>query len=279
MPVCSEKTGYATCPVCSSAIRTWRVKMVGNESYNLDLCKSCGYAFVNPRPSLSFVMTYYSSVGHAGRGNVAPTLKSVLAQEQKDPNSTIDARRLIRTIRSLIGNNQGGKFLDVGCGYGFFSKEALDAGFEVIALEMAENEREIAREMTGLDPVACSFEAFECIPGSMSVVFMSQVLEHAADINLWISTAHNFLVDGGILAIALPNYDSIFRLIMQENEPYIYPPAHLNFFSPNSLSNCWEIIHLGWKQYSGSQEYREMRSKDVCQNCFCQSLIEPHRFR
>lgn len=48
------------------------------------------------------------------------------------------------------------------------------------------------------------------------------------------------LAHDGIVAIALPNYGSIFRMIMQEKEPYICPPAHLNFFSPHSLSTLLE---------------------------------------
>ena len=42
------------------------------------------------------------------------------------------------------------------------------------------------------------------------------------------------------MAIAVPNYGSIFRMIMQEHDPYICPPAHLNFFNPNSLSKLLE---------------------------------------
>ena len=249
MPVNSEQKQYNTCPVCSSAIDTWRVKIVGNDKYNLDLCGSCGYSFVNPRPSFDFLMNYYSTFGHGHNHSdakkEAPNYLSVLAQEQNDPNSTIDAKRLIRTIKSLVNNDSSNKFLDVGCGYGFFSKEAQEAGFDVVALELAENERAIAEKMTGLNPVASSFEEFECAPESLSVVFMSQILEHALDINLWIKKSRDFLVKDGILAIALPNYGSIFRKIMQENEPYICPPAHLNFFNPNSLSKLLE--HHGFK--------------------------------
>lgn len=238
MPVNSEQKQYNMCPVCSSPIKTWRVKSVGSDKYNLDLCGSCGYSFVNPRPSLQFLMNYYSSFGHGhfDTGREAPDLKSVLAQEQNDPNSIVDARRLIKTIKSLVKNNKSNRFLDVGCGYGFFSKEALNAGFDVVALELAENEREIAKEITGLNPAATSFEEFECTPDSLGVVFMSQILEHALDVNLWIKKSRDFLVNDGIIAIALPNYGSIFRMIMQENEPYICPPAHLNFFNPDSLS-------------------------------------------
>ncbi len=241
MPVNSEEKQYNVCPVCSSPIRSWRVKYVGNDKYNLDVCGSCGYSFVNPRPSLQFLMNYYSLFGHGHDvTGIVPDLKSVLAQEQNDPNSTVDARRLIKTIKSLVKNNKSKRFLDVGCGYGFFSKEALDAGFDVVALELAKNEREIAKEMTGLNPAATSFEEFECTPGSLGVVFMSQILEHALDVNLWIKKSRDCLVNDGIIAIALPNYDSIFRMIMQENDPFICPPAHLNFFSPGSLSGLLE---------------------------------------
>jgi len=238
MSVNNEKTFYEKCPICSSAVKTWRVKEVDNEKYILDLCSSCGYSFVNPRPTPSFLMDYYSSFGHGhfDSENNVPDINSVIKNEQNDPNSTIDAKRLVKTIKSLSKNNNSNKFLDVGCGYGFFSKEALDGGYEVTALELAKNEREIAREMTGLNPVACSFEEFEYPPESVDVVFMSQILEHALDINLWVNKAHGFLVDDGIIAIALPNYGSIFRMIMKENEPFICPPAHLNFFNPNSLS-------------------------------------------
>ena len=237
-----EANKYETCPVCSGTIRPWRVKKAGNERYALDLCTSCGYSFVNPRPTLSFLMNYYSAFGHShdfGENNV-PSLRSILANEKNYPNSTLDAKRIINKVASLSANGPRSRFLDVGCGYGFFSKEALAAGFDVLALELAENERGIAREMTGRNPVACSFEEFDCPPGSLSVVLMSQTLEHAVDVNAWVQKAHGLLADDGMLVVALPNYGSIFRLTMQENDPFICPPAHLNFFNPNSISKLLE---------------------------------------
>jgi 2-polyprenyl-3-methyl-5-hydroxy-6-metoxy-1,4-benzoquinol methylase len=242
MPVNSETKQYETCPICSSSIKTWRIKKAGNEKYKLDLCGSCGYSFVNPRPSLSYLIDFYSSFGHGhdANGREVPSLKSVLTEEQSEPNSTIDARRLVKTIKSLTKNGSSNRFLDIGCGCGFFSKAALGVGFEVIALELPGNEIGIAKEMTGLNPASCSFEEFECASESLQVVLMSQILEHALDVNLWINKAHDFLVHDGIIAIALPNYGSIFRLIMQENDPYICPPAHLNFFNLNSLSRLLE---------------------------------------
>jgi len=236
----SEKLQYKTCPVCSGSIRSWRVKNMDIDKYNIDLCEQCGFAFVNPRPSFNFLMEYYSRFGHGDNASDQHDLQTILCNEKKYPNSSLDAKRMIRTIKSLTENVSNNRFLDVGCGYGFFSKEAMDAGFDVIALELAGTERRIASEMTGLNPVPCSFEEFDYPSESVAVVFMSQILEHALDVNLWVHKARRLLIKDGLIAIALPNFGSIFRMIMQENEPYICPPAHLNFFNQNSLSRLLE---------------------------------------
>jgi 2-polyprenyl-3-methyl-5-hydroxy-6-metoxy-1,4-benzoquinol methylase len=184
-------------------------------------------------------MEYYSTFGHgdADSGKAPPTLAKVIENERLFPNSTVDAKRLIRTI-SLLGAGRSSKtFLDVGCGFGFFSAEALRQGFDVQALELASNERCIAKQMTGLDPICSSFEEYQCPRGSLGVVLMSQILEHALDVNLWVSKAYEFLAKDGILAIALPNYSSIFRRLLQERDPFVCPPTHLNFFNAESLSH------------------------------------------
>jgi SAM-dependent methyltransferase len=192
-------------------------------------------------------MEYYSSFGQGreSRGDGTPTLRSVLEDEGEYPNATVDAKRIIGTIRRLRRPGRGARLLDVGCGYGFFSREAMDAGFDVVAIELAENERGIASEMTGLAPAACSFEEFECAPESLSAILMSQILEHALDVNAWVAKAHRLLADGGVLAIAVPNFGSAFRMIMQEREPFICPPSHLNFFTSTSL--CRLLRKHGFK--------------------------------
>ena len=225
---------YTVCPICASYIRQWRVKNVGGRPYKIDKCVSCGYAFVNPRPSLDFLMDFYSSSGHGN--DVMYNMQSVLAQEENEPNSTVDARRMIGTVKTLSKSIGSTKFLDIGCGYGFFSREALANGFDVVAMEVAKNERRISYDMTGIAPLNTAFENFDYIEASFGIVLMSQILEHARDINIWMDKAHKLAAMNGIIAIALPNFGSVFRTIMQEHEPYIYPPAHLNYFNQCNLT-------------------------------------------
>jgi 2-polyprenyl-3-methyl-5-hydroxy-6-metoxy-1,4-benzoquinol methylase len=182
-----------------------------------------------------FLMQFYAASGH-GNGT-RKTLKIVTDTEIRNPNSTLDAERMTSKILYILEHRKvsGRRFLDVASGYGFFSMKAIEKGFEVRALEIAETEREITEEMTGLKPVAVSFEEYVDKPGSYSAILMSQILEHALDVNAWIAKASALLMTGGVLSVALPNFDSVLRILLREQDPYICPPAHLNFFTKNSL--------------------------------------------
>ena len=249
MPHPSQTIQHNTCPICSNPLHEWRQKLHDNILYHLDQCLGCGYVFVNPRPSLAFLMDYYASFGH-GDGT-DKNLEAILAQEKIFPNSTLDAQRMIQAIQHMMPNSPNRRFLDVGCGYGFFSAEAIKAGFAVTPLELAQHERQIAQQMTQLTPLNTSFEAFTSPDSSFDVILMSQILEHALDINLWIEKSHGLLQKNGILAIALPNYGSLFRKILQEKDPFICPPAHLNFFNSHNLSQLlqrhgFQIEKIEW---------------------------------
>jgi 2-polyprenyl-3-methyl-5-hydroxy-6-metoxy-1,4-benzoquinol methylase len=233
----TECCEHVACPICAGSSRHWATKRDGQDSYAIVLCSACGYAFVDPRPSMEFLAQYYGTFGHGGMQDRV-SLQSVVDAETRDPNSTLDARRMVATIAAMTHGRSSlsKRFLDVGAGYGFFSREAVAAKFEVVAINPAAAERHLARAVSGIEPLATSFEELTLAPASVSVVLMSQVLEHALDVNGWVAKAWGLLEREGVLAIALPNFGSLQRMILQHDEPYICPPAHLNYFSPGSLS-------------------------------------------
>ena len=183
-------------------------------------------------------MQFYATSGHRRDApDAGESLDSVMQSESAFPNATIDAHRMIRTLRALLPESAGRRaaLLDVGCGYGFFSREAATAGFEVSAIELASAERAIARSIAGIDAANVPFENFEAPPGTYSAILMSQILEHALDVHAWLAKAHELLHDGGIVAIALPNFGSLIRRILQDKDPFVTPPAHLNYFDHRNL--------------------------------------------
>ena len=176
---------YSLCPICSSELKRWRTKLTDHGRFYISRCKKCRYAFVNPRPSINCIMTFYANISHKDdlKLDTMKTLESIIDKEKAAPNSTIDAVRMIRTISKLLRDSQNGNstFLDMGCGYGFFSKEALNAGFDVTAIELSSTKNKISELLTGLKPIQVSFEEFDPVSDSYDVILFSQVLEHSFD--------------------------------------------------------------------------------------------------
>ena len=243
------------CPVCQGPIALWRTKTTLHGAFPICRCARCGLAFVNPRPSLEFLTAFYTNVGNAGHpGANGASLSWVMEEEKHFPNSTIDAREVMSQIcahTKIDPRHKARTLLDVGCGYGFFTRQAMQLGFEVTAIELGPS-RKIAEEMTGVVPHAVPFETFECPRASFCAIVMSQVMEHVQDVNLWTRRAFELLEPGGVLAIALPHFDALTRRVLKENDPFITPPEHLNFFTASSLRQL--LIQHGFE--TGATEYR-----------------------
>lgn len=224
------------CPVCARSLSPWRTRRMPQGDFQIERCAGCGLAMVNPAPLSVELARFYATSGH-GQEGPPNSAEDILARETAHPNSTLDARRMLSTIQSLRGE---GRLLDVGCGYGFFSREAKELGFAVTALELGATERAVAAKIAGINALAVPFEEYAGAMHAFDVILMSQVLEHVLDVNVWIERARGLLVKGGVLAIALPIFDSVFRLVLGVRDPYIIPPAHLNFFTRDSLTQLLE---------------------------------------
>lgn len=215
------------CPVCGSRTVLWRVV----DGYRLERCPTCSFVFVNPRPSRAEIAAMYRDLG--GHCSDSATAEDVLASERVAPNSTVDAQRIVQKLVAVT--RPAGRLLDVGSGYGLFSAAALDAGFEVDALEIAPLERTLGREISGIEALPDAFEDYDALPATYDAILMSQVLEHAVDIGEWAFKAAYFLRPGGVLCVAVPNFGGLLRRLLQQRDPYVTPPVHLNYFSSGNL--------------------------------------------
>lgn len=231
----SNSPGVAiSCPVCSaSKVEHWAVK----NGYVILKCGLCGHGFVSPSPAPEVLADLYSRQAHGGRYG-SGTVSHIVDMERRFPNSTIDARRMVARISGMLdpvnSRKKTVRMLDVGCGYGFTSRLAAMAGFDVIALEPARFERRVAKAVSGIEPLPVAFESYQG-DRAFDIIVMSQVIEHALNVNLWIAKVRHLLNGGGILALAMPNFENIVCVLFRERDPYVQPPQHLNYFTPRSV--------------------------------------------
>lgn len=249
------------CPVCSGiSVNKWKSKTVNHIHFTIVRCDTCGFSFVNPKPTAMSLGDYYASAQNEKDViAISDMYNEVISQECERPNSTIDATRIISTIESYCLEEGERLFLDVGCGYGFFSKEAIDAGFLVKSIEINSVDSQISSMMLGNPVENTSYEDFDPHGVKYDIVLMSHILEHAYDINFWMKKTSDIMCIGGILAISVPNFSSLIRYLLRERDPFVTPPEHLNYFNKNNIS-------ILFSEYGFELLYSETRSNVTKRN-------------
>ncbi|WP_375314028.1 class I SAM-dependent methyltransferase [Bradyrhizobium sp. A5] len=214
-----------------------------NRPYPLFRCSNCGGAFVFPVPSEQELHEFYTSPQSAlelslRADDPLDQYKQAVQEEVEFPNSTVDAKRMAETLKSLA---PGTRALDVGSGYGFFSRALLDAGFSVDAIELGEASRKIHARMTGFEPKAEPFDAdfARRNSGSYDAILLSQVLEHLPMDADPIGSLHVLLRKNGVCAIAIPHFRSYLSMLQGKGDMFISPPEHLNYFTVKSLDEAF----------------------------------------
>ena len=231
-----------TCIACqSSKFAAWFSKQskIDGMLYPIFRCHRCRSAFVVPRPTAEYLEQYYTGTNssHAVAVDITSENASygkVLADEAAFPNSSVDSERIARNCKAL---SNGPHFLDIGSGYGFFSRSALQHGFQVTAIEPTEICRKVFKLMNGFEPVPgmLSETFIQQHAGEFDVILMSQVLEHLPDLDAIVRNLATLLAPNGVVAIAVPHFGSWLSRAQGKNDMYLTPPEHLNFFSSEGL--------------------------------------------
>ncbi|MFD2184676.1 class I SAM-dependent methyltransferase [Rhodoplanes azumiensis] len=234
----AEQIHHSACQICGGPIGLLFEKTTRTATFSIVRCADCGFAFVNPTPSEDAIVAFYTQAGC--QENSLLSLDAVTEAERIDPITSREAKRIVGRMRDAT---RGRRFLDVGCGYGQFSAEARRHGFSVDVIEVAATERTIATELLGFAPTAVTFECHQA-DHAYDAILMSHVLEHSREPVKWLRKAASLLSDGGIAAIAVPNFGSIVTDVLGKNDPFVTPPAHLNYFAPRNLARAAEVAGL-----------------------------------
>lgn len=133
-----------------------------------------------------------------------------------------------------------GRVLDIGCGEGFFLKDAAASGFDVWGVDhslfgMDQHNRGLAdashfKEVNVLD-VADYFDGLR-----FDLIVCKNVVEHVIDPDILMARIASHLNPNGIGIVEIPNDYSVIHNRMigegaREEFPIFCPPVHLHYFS------------------------------------------------
>lgn len=227
------------CVCCGGEqISYWREKQfqythnVQSEAFRIYRCRTCGSGFLNQPPHPQWLQAIYQYSGQAL--TQAVSLERILAREAEFPNYRIDAARICsQAIRyNLSGNTQA---LDIGSGFGFYTEAFRKLAYRTVSINPGQYENQVFRQLNGDEPLPVLFEQYQTAE-RFGVVLMSQVLEHLLEPERAIGKAADLLAPGGVLACAVPNYDSfLVKLLGTRDNACLWVPEHVNYFSERGL--------------------------------------------
>jgi 2-polyprenyl-3-methyl-5-hydroxy-6-metoxy-1,4-benzoquinol methylase len=205
--------------------------LLGTElDFEIRSCTSCKSVYISPQMTTDELSYFYDNM------------------YLDDSPEEIKARGLGYTekqMRKIITSRKpdGGKFLDVGCGFGAVLAGMDNLNWELYGLETGKKAIEVARERV---PSATIHEGliedagFE--EGSFDCITIIAVLEHVKDPNAVLETLMKWLAPGGLLIVQVPHVEPFIRLKKWiSGIPIVFEaPRHLFDFSPRTLRNYFQ---------------------------------------
>ncbi len=168
--------------------------------------------------------------------------------------------------------------LDVGCGAGYFLKEATDQNWRVEGIELSKKVIERTKELGEFK--IHQGEIKSCLDQcpQYEVITAQHILEHIHDPLTFLKQVHEKLKPGGWLVLAVPNYDSWMRQWAGMNWVLLREQGHLLHFSSRSLASLlkrsqfqlvyqtapqWNALDLiwAWRQKGKVFELKEKESQ------------------
>lgn len=194
--------------------------------FRYDRCVECATLFMRDVPD--DLSRFYAGEYHRFNDDGAA---------EWEGNATLRAVETARAEMLAEHVEPGGALVDVGAGPGGFAAAARDAGYGVTAIEMDARCCEYMRKRLGVqaicsdDPIAALRE----LPPARAIS-MWHVLEHLRDPAAMLATAAERLQDGGVLAIGVPNPDSLQFRVLGARWAHLDAPRHLCLIPERALS-------------------------------------------
>lgn len=116
---------HTKCLICNSE----NIKKIPTyyENKGLIKCKKCGFVFMEQIPTAQELDTYYKSYSYSG-------------EQYLSPLTILSYNLLLDEFEKYRKTN---KILDVGCGRGYFLKEAKKRGWEIYGTEYSDKAIEL----------------------------------------------------------------------------------------------------------------------------------------
>lgn len=199
--------------------------------FNVVQCNRCGVAYTSPRPTQDDLFRYFYN------GNYVCYTRSGIADSIRETYLCKARYKALKSVFSrLRPDGSPGRFLDVGCSYGYFlSYLKSSTNWDV---EGCEPSHDMAGQaiQRGLDVKATTLVDAGYPSDSFDLVYMSHVLEHVPDLKATVDEVFRILRPGGIFITENPDFDAPIRKHFGQSWWGYHLPRHLTHFTFKTMT-------------------------------------------
>ncbi|HEV2677812.1 MAG TPA: methyltransferase domain-containing protein [Aliidongia sp.] len=227
------------CPLCGCS--DFVVKYVlADESFRTVTCNKCKFSFMHPYPSDEFLDDYYKNKAvHGFEGESLDTYVRPLNDR------IVLFENLLRKIDPPL---TGGHAVDFGAGAGLAVAALKRLGFDAIGTEKNPRSAAVAKKLFGVEIVD---QTLDELPGSIRLFTMFDVLEHIKYPVEFLRYAASRMSADACFIGAVPNYNSIGRILHGTESASLAFPDHVNQFTKGSLiktlnDSGFDVLYTGF---------------------------------
>lgn len=221
---------HIPCPLCGS--KRYRTVVTAPDfetpytnTFHVVECAECSMMYTSPRPSMDDLFRYYYA------GHYVCYTKSGLADDIREQYL---CKSRYRSLKHLMPAR--GRFLDVGCSYGYFlSYLQNNTDWEAYGCEPSKEMASLASSR-GLRVKATTLAHAGYPSHFFDMVYMSHVLEHVPDLRETVREVFRILKPGGLFITENPDIDAPIRKPFGPAWWGYHLPRHLSHFSQATLS-------------------------------------------
>lgn len=219
------------CPLCPQELKivfTTKDYLVSGEKFDIVECSDCRLRLTSPFPEKEDIGSYYESdeyISHADES------KGLFDSTYNMVRSYMLGRK-INIVEKSSGKKQGA-ILDIGCGAGHFLNTMKANGWNIKGVDASRKARELVKSQFDIDVMAP--EDWLNSDETYDVITCWHSLEHVYEPWDYLEKIKTQLSPGGVLIVALPNYESTDGNEYGADWAAYDTPRHLFHFTPTSI--------------------------------------------
>ena len=227
-----------SCLICGSQELRLLYHLPDKGDARIVACEVCGLAQLEKLPTPEQLEALYANGYFEGVGSDAGYQE--YANQEKEYLATFadDVSR----IRDFV---TCGSVLDIGCGYGYFVRQALAAGFDAYGVDLStDGIREAEKHAPGRCFRGTLDDVEELAGRRFDVIFASHLIEHILKPQDFIETLIPHLNEGGIVMFVTPNISSWLARVSGRRWVSFKIPEHVAYYTPATISHLLESAGL-----------------------------------